>query len=77
MRRAMAYATAHAVDERADMNLIRRMVSQSKKIITESCQKVVHNSMQSWAASAIRMFFLSNAFIGTFVWRRAGRASAK
>ena len=44
--RAMAYATARAVDERADMNLIRRMVSQSKKFITESCQKVVHNSMQ-------------------------------
>ena len=44
--RAMAYATARAVDEHADMNLIRRMVSQSKKFITESCQKVVHNSMQ-------------------------------
>lgn len=44
--RAMAYVTARAVDDGADMNHIRRMVSQSKKFITESCQKVVHNSMQ-------------------------------
>lgn len=44
--RAMAYVTARAVDEGVDMNRIRRMVSQSKKFITESCQKVVHNSMQ-------------------------------
>jgi alkylation response protein AidB-like acyl-CoA dehydrogenase len=44
--RAMAYVTARAVDDGADMNRIRRMVSQSKKFITESCQKVVHNSMQ-------------------------------
>src|SRR5208337_2940445 len=34
------------VDAGADINRIRRMVSQSKKFITESCQKVVHNSMQ-------------------------------
>lgn len=44
--RAMAYVTARAVDERADMNRIRRMVSESKKFITESCQKAVHNSLQ-------------------------------
>jgi butyryl-CoA dehydrogenase len=44
--RAMAYVTARAVDAGTDMNRIRRMVSQSKKFITESCQKVVHNSMQ-------------------------------
>jgi len=44
--RAMAYVTARAVDGGTDMNRIRRMVSQSKKFITESCQKVVHNSMQ-------------------------------
>jgi alkylation response protein AidB-like acyl-CoA dehydrogenase len=44
--RAMAYVTARAVDAGADMNRVRRMVSQSKKFITESCQKVVHNSMQ-------------------------------
>lgn len=44
--RAMAYVTARAVDAGADMYRIRRMVSQSKKFITESCQKVVHNCMQ-------------------------------
>lgn len=39
--RAMAYVTARAVDDGADMNRIRRMVSQSKKIhyriLPESC----------------------------------------
>ncbi len=44
--RAMAYVTARAVDAGVDMNRVRRMVSQSKKFITENCQKVVHNSMQ-------------------------------
>ena len=44
--RAMANMTARAVDGGANMNLIRRLVSESKKFITESCQKVVHNAMQ-------------------------------
>ena len=44
--RAMANMTARAVDAGASVNLIRRLVSESKKFITESCQKVVHNSMQ-------------------------------
>jgi butyryl-CoA dehydrogenase len=44
--RAMAYVTARAVDEGVEMNRVRRMVSESKKFITESCQKVVHNAMQ-------------------------------
>ncbi|MBN2283969.1 MAG: acyl-CoA/acyl-ACP dehydrogenase [Deltaproteobacteria bacterium] len=44
--RAMAYITSRAVDAGEDMHLIRRMVSESKKFITEACQKVVHNSMQ-------------------------------
>lgn len=44
--RSLAYTTARAVDEGVDMNRIRRMVSESKKFITESCQKAVHNSMQ-------------------------------
>jgi len=44
--RAMGYATARAVDAGIDMHRIRRMVSESKKFITESCQKAVHNSMQ-------------------------------
>lgn len=44
--RAMAYVTARAVDAGVEMNRVRRMVSESKKFITESCQKAVHNSMQ-------------------------------
>lgn len=44
--RAMANMTARAVDGGANVNLIRRLVSESKKFITESCQKVVHNAMQ-------------------------------
>ena len=44
--RALAHATACAVDRGVDMNRIRRMVSESKKFITEACQKVVHNAMQ-------------------------------
>lgn len=44
--RALGYATARAVDAKVDMNRVRRMVSESKKFITESCQKAVHNAMQ-------------------------------
>lgn len=44
--RAMAYVTSRAVDDGADTGRVRRMVSQSKKFITESCQRVVHNCMQ-------------------------------
>ncbi|MCE5282104.1 MAG: acyl-CoA/acyl-ACP dehydrogenase [Deltaproteobacteria bacterium] len=44
--RAMAHVTASAVDRGVEMNRIRRMVSESKKFITESCQRVVHNAMQ-------------------------------
>ncbi|MGZ3606407.1 MAG: acyl-CoA dehydrogenase family protein [Syntrophales bacterium] len=44
--RSMAYVTARAVDSGVEMNRVRRMVSESKKFITESCQKVVHNAMQ-------------------------------
>jgi len=44
--RSMAYTTARAVDGKIDMNRIRRMVSESKKFITESCQKAVHHAMQ-------------------------------
>ncbi|NLA12235.1 MAG: acyl-CoA dehydrogenase, partial [Firmicutes bacterium] len=44
--RALVYATARAVDAQLDYRRIRRMVSETKKFVTESCQKVVHNSMQ-------------------------------
>jgi alkylation response protein AidB-like acyl-CoA dehydrogenase len=43
---AMGYATCRAVDAGFGMDRIRRMVSESKKFITESCQKIVHNAMQ-------------------------------
>lgn len=44
--RSMVYTTSKAVDCKADASKIRRMVSETKKFVTESCQKVVHNSMQ-------------------------------
>jgi len=44
--RSMIYTTACAVDNNADPKQIRRMVSESKKFVTEACQKVAHNAMQ-------------------------------
>jgi butyryl-CoA dehydrogenase len=44
--RSVIFTTAHAVDQNIDANRIRRMVSQAKKFVTESCQKVAHNAMQ-------------------------------
>ncbi|MCF8128285.1 MAG: acyl-CoA/acyl-ACP dehydrogenase [Deltaproteobacteria bacterium] len=44
--RSMIYTTARAVDGRIDEKRIRRLVSQSKKFVTESCQRAVHNAMQ-------------------------------
>ncbi|MGO9119634.1 MAG: acyl-CoA dehydrogenase family protein [Desulfomonilaceae bacterium] len=44
--RALVYATAKAVDSGAAHSLVRRMVSETKKFVTESCQKVAHNAMQ-------------------------------
>ena len=44
--RSMAYTTARAVDSGVDPARVRRMISESKKFITEACQKIVHNSMQ-------------------------------
>lgn len=44
--RSMIYTTACAVDRKADPHTIRRMVSESKKFVTEACQKVAHNAMQ-------------------------------
>ncbi len=44
--RAMVYATARAVDGSVPSDRIRRMVSETKKFVTESCQKVAHNAMQ-------------------------------
>jgi alkylation response protein AidB-like acyl-CoA dehydrogenase len=44
--RAMVHATCCAADQRMESDELRRMVSETKKFVTESCQKVVHNSMQ-------------------------------
>lgn len=44
--RSMIYTTARAVDAGETPDRIRRLVSETKKFVTESCQKVAHNSMQ-------------------------------
>lgn len=44
--RSLGYTTCRAIDSRVDINRVRRMISESKKFITESCQKIVHNAMQ-------------------------------
>jgi alkylation response protein AidB-like acyl-CoA dehydrogenase len=44
--RAMIYTTARAVDAQIHDKQIRRLVSETKKFVTESCQKAVHNAMQ-------------------------------
>ncbi len=44
--RSTVYTTAKAVDFGQSSNFIRRQVSQTKKFVTESCQKVAHNAMQ-------------------------------
>ena len=44
--RSMIYATSRAVDSKIDPSRTRRMISETKKFVTESCQKVVHNAMQ-------------------------------
>ena len=44
--RSMAYATCLAVQNGASPGRVRRLVSETKKFVTEACQKVVHNAMQ-------------------------------
>jgi len=44
--RSLVYATSRAVDAGVEPNRVRRMVSETKKFVTESCQKVAHNAMQ-------------------------------
>jgi alkylation response protein AidB-like acyl-CoA dehydrogenase len=44
--RALVHATATAADVPIDTDRLRRMVSETKKFVTESCQKAVHNAMQ-------------------------------
>ncbi len=44
--RAMVYATSLAVDRREAPARVRRLISETKKFVTESCQRVAHNAMQ-------------------------------
>jgi alkylation response protein AidB-like acyl-CoA dehydrogenase len=44
--RAVCQASAAAVDAGVEPNRVRRMVSQTKKFVTESCQKAAHHAMQ-------------------------------
>jgi len=44
--RSMIYTTSMAVDTGQEPRRIRRMVSETKKFVTESCQKAANNAMQ-------------------------------
>lgn len=44
--RSLVYTTCRAVDAGVSPGRVRRMVSETKKFVTESCQKVAHNAMQ-------------------------------
>lgn len=44
--RSMVYSTCLAVQRGVSSNRIRRLVSETKKFVTESCQRVVDHSMQ-------------------------------
>ncbi len=44
--RSLVYATASGVDAGIDSRKIRRMVSETKKFVTESCQKAAQKAMQ-------------------------------
>ena len=44
--RTMVYTTAKAVETSQSPDLVRRLVSETKKFVCDSCQKVVHNAMQ-------------------------------
>ena len=44
--RAMVYATCTAVDRGEPAETTRRLISETKKFVTESCQQVAHHAMQ-------------------------------
>lgn len=44
--RSLVYTTARAVDTGEPAATTRRYISETKKFVTESCQKAVHNAMQ-------------------------------
>jgi len=43
---SLVYTTARAVDAGETPSRTRRYISETKKFVTEACQKVVHNAMQ-------------------------------
>ena len=44
--RSMVYTTCLAADAAVEPQRLRRLVSETKRFVTESCQTVVHNAMQ-------------------------------
>jgi len=44
--RAMTWSTARAVDSGCHPNYVRRLVSETKKFVTEACQEVARRAMQ-------------------------------
>ncbi|HMA85975.1 MAG TPA: acyl-CoA dehydrogenase family protein [Desulfosalsimonadaceae bacterium] len=44
--RSLIYTTARAVDDNVEEHRLRRMISEAKKFVTESCQKAANNAMQ-------------------------------
>src|SRR5450756_1839169 len=51
--RALVYTTARAVDAGEEPGRTRRYISETKKFVTESCQKVARTTpCRSWEASA-------------------------
>jgi butyryl-CoA dehydrogenase len=44
--RSMVYTTARAVDAGLPPDQTRRLISETKRFVTESCQQVAHNAMQ-------------------------------
>jgi len=44
--RSLCYTTARAVDQGVEANRVRRLVSEAKKFVTESCQQAARLSMQ-------------------------------
>lgn len=44
--RSLVHSTAQAIDAKAHPNYVRRLVSETKKFVTESCQSVAKSSMQ-------------------------------
>jgi len=44
--RAMVHSTCLAVEAKIGASRVRRLVSETKKFVTESCQRVVHDAMQ-------------------------------